>query len=88
MTSQLALKKQRSQTQATIARIPIIIYFVCAAGPSRVILYSPKISRHYFCEFCEKIPVRENIIVNMLFPYISTMMTYLVREKLNAKILF
>ena len=52
--------------------------------------YSPKFSQHYiyFCEFHKNIPVRENIIVNMLFPYISTVMTYLVREKLNAKILF
>ena len=33
-------------------------------------------------------PVRENIIVNMLFSYISTMITYLVCKKLNAKILF
>ena len=30
-----------------------------------------------FREFCDKIPVRENIIVNMLFLYISTVITYL-----------
>ena len=42
----------------------------------------------YFHEFHEKIPIHENIIVNMLFPYISTVITYLVCEKLNAKILF
>ena len=30
-----------------------------------------------FCKFSEKISIRENIIVNMLFPYISTVMTYL-----------
>ena len=40
----------------------------------------------YFCEFREKI--RENIIMNMLFLYISTVITYLVHEKLNVKILF
>ena len=43
-----------------------------------------------FHEFYEKIPIHENIIVNMLqlFPYISTVITYLFHEKLNAKILF
>ena len=29
-----------------------------------------------FCKFSEKIPVRENIMVNMLLPYISTVITY------------
>ena len=41
-----------------------------------------------FSQILQKIPVHENIITNMLFPYISTVMTYLVHEKLNLKFLF
>ena len=39
--------------------------------------YSPKFAALYFREFHEKILVRENIIANVLFPYNSTVITYL-----------
>ena len=51
-------------------------------------VYSEIFAALIFCKFHKKIPVRENIIMNMLFPYILTVMTYLVRKKLNAKIAF
>ena len=53
----------------------------------KMLQYCKNFAGLYFREFHDKIPIRENIFMNMLFPYISTDITYLVHEKLNAKIL-